>query len=877
MSNEFVIGIDLGTTQCCVCMPSTPESNIEKKVEIIADDLDRKTTPSVVTEDSEGNIIVGHVAKQRAGLRPKPIFFIKRSMGTTNTQKLKGKDCTPVEISAEILKYLKKMAAKYLGVDDSMITKAVICVPAYFGLLLQNDTRKAAELAGLEIPEGGILQEPIAAAMAYGLEDKRKDLNIFCFDFGGGTFDATILCKENGQFIEEDLAFGGDPYLGGYDFDKLLANYILNKLREKGYKLNLDFNNEEDDARYQILLMIAEKYKHLLSDYAEVSVREESTRTFNDQAGNPVNIDMTLTIKEFNALIDGESDKDIEEEIQKDLNDQELENIEKKIQNRPASVRKTMYLSEIVLKKAKLFSEEIDEVIMVGGSSHIPLVQRELEMLFGKKPKLVDPDSTIAKGAALRAATFISKGMPGLKFTRLPEKTSLAKVNIIGQLDADIIGVESLKVKLQLSRTDGGYDAKISTDSEGNFIFNHVELIEEDGVESNFILTATTDSNKELLSYNFSIVYDSESIGNNGLEPLFITQSIRIDTVDGKKTLFTAGKRLPFTEDVHGLETSDQSGILRIPFFEGHQFVGEIEIEGLNTSLPVGTPIELRVNISKDQKLTGWVNVPADNKKEGNVTTTLFIPPIPSIEKMDNDFEDLKDSFDESIGQVPDINIKLRYKDTGEAHIENIKKEFDNKPAVKEKIYDMLQELEAMIKDIKNEVILKPSLEEFNIKVEKAYESDSENKFAKEIPAIQEQGNKAFIKKNKILWQEVNKNLDKILAELGDEGGGGFWDMWNNLSKEQKTMFFEIEMKKWLTEDIRELSKEAQDRGIANKYGDKLRDVETQLHELDSRSDPDKALEKWFDLRNEIDKLRYEITGETLTEEKRKGIPVWKK
>jgi hypothetical protein len=853
-------------------MPSTSESNIEKKVEIITDDLDRKTTPSVVTEDSEGNIIVGHVAKQRAGLKPKPIFFIKRSMGTANTQKLLGKDCTPVDISSEILKYLKEMAEQKL---KAPVTKAVICVPAYFGLLLQNDTQKAAELAGLEIPEGGILLEPIAAAMAYGLEDKRKDLNIFCFDFGGGTFDATILCKENGQFIEEDLAFGGDPYLGGYDFDKLLANYILNKLRKKGkgYKLNLDFNNEEDDARYQILLMIAEKYKHLLSDYPEVSVREESTRTFNDQAGNPVNIDMTLTIQEFNALIMGESDKDIEEEIQKDLNDQELENIEKKIQNRPASVRKTMYLSQIVLKKAKLFPEEIDQVIMVGGSSYIPLVQQELENLFGRKPKLVDPDSTIAKGAALRAATFISKGIPGLQFTRLPEKTSLAKVNIIGQLDTDIIGVELSKVKLQLSRTDGAYEAKISPDSKGNFIFNNVELIEEDNVESDFILTITDDSNKELLSYNFSIAYGPESIGNNGLEPLVITQSIRIDTVDGKKTLFPAGKRLPFTEDVHGLETSDQSGILRIPFFEGHQFIGEIKVEGLNTSLPVGTPIELRVNIYKDQTLTGWANVPADNKKEGNVITTLFIPPIPSIEKMDNNFEDLKDSFDESIRQVPDINIKLKYKDTGEAHIENIKNEFDNKPAVKEKIYGMLQELEDMIKDIKDEVILKPSLEEFNIKVEKAYKKDSENKFAKEIPAIQEQGNKAFIKKNKILWQEVNENLDKILAQLGDEGGGGFWEMWNNLSKEQKTMFFEIEMKKWLIEDIRELSKEAQGRGIANKYGDKLRDVERQLNELDSRSDPDKALEKWFDLRGEIDKLRYDITGETPTEEDDEGKP----
>lgn len=874
MSNEFVIGIDLGTTQCCVCMPSTPESNIEKRVEIITDDLDRKTIPSVVTEDSEGNIIVGHVAKQRAGLRPKPIFFIKRSMGTANTQKLLGKDCTPVDISSEILKYLKEMAEQKL---KAPVTKAVICVPAYFTLQQKGATKKAGELAGLEIPEGGILQEPIAAAMAYGLQDEREDLNIFCFDFGGGTFDATILCKENGRIIEDGLTFGGDPYLGGCDFDKLLANYVLNKLRKKGYKLDLDFNNEEDDARYQILLMIAEKYKHLLSDYAEVSVREESTRTFNDQAGNPVNIDMSLTNKEFNALIIGESDKNIEEEIQKDLNAQEIENIEKKIQNRPASVRNTMYLSQIVLKKAKLFPEEIDEVIMVGGSSHIPLVQQKLEKLFGKKPKLVDPDSTIAKGAALRAATFISKGIPGIKFTRLPEKSPLTEVNIIGQLDADIIGVESLKVKLQLSRTDGGYDAKISTDSEGNFIFNNVELIEEDGIESKFILTATSDSNKELLSYNFSIVYDSESIGNNGLEPLFITQSIRIDTVDGKKTLFPAGKRLPFTEDVHGLKTSDQSGMLRIPFFEGHQFIGEIKVEGLNTSLPVGIPIELRVNISKDNKLAGWVNVPADNKKEGNVTTTLFMPPIPSIEEMDNDFEELKDNFDESIRQVPDINIRLKYKNTGEDLIENIKNEFDNKPPVKEKIYDMLQELKDMIKGIKDAVILKPSLEEFNIKVEKAYEKDSENKFAKEIPAIQEQGNKAFIKKNKGLWQDVNKSLDNILAELGDEGGGGFWDMWNNLSKEQKTIFFEIEMKKWLTEDIRELSKEAQDRGIANKYGDKLRDVETQLHELDSKSDPDKALKKWFDLRNEIDKLRYEITGETLTEEKRKGIPVWKK
>ncbi len=349
-----IIGIDLGTTNSCVAVLEGGEPVVIPNAE------GGRTTPSVVAfKDSER--MVGQVAKRQAIANPdRTISSIKREMGTSHKVHVDGKDYTPQEISAMILRKLKEDAEAYLG---STITQAVITVPAYFSDSQRQATKDAGRIAGLEVLR--IINEPTAAALAYGM-DKENNQKILVYDLGGGTFDVSIL--EIGDGVFEVLATNGNNRLGGDDFDQRIMDYIAAEFRKDS---GIDLKN--DRMALQRLKEAAEKAKIELSGMSQTNI---NLPFITMDANGPKHLDMTLTRAKFN-------------EMTHDLVDQTKECVFR------------------AMRDANLTNEKIDKVILVGGSSRIPAVQEMVKLVTGKDPfKGINPDECVAIGAAIQAGVL---------------------------------------------------------------------------------------------------------------------------------------------------------------------------------------------------------------------------------------------------------------------------------------------------------------------------------------------------------------------------------------------------------------------------------------------------------------------------------------
>jgi len=350
-----IVGIDLGTTNSVIAVLEGGEP------EIIPNAEGSRLTPSVVAFTKEGERIVGQMAKRQAITNPeRTIASIKREMGTNYKVTIDGKSYTPQEISAMILQKLKADAESYLG---EKVEKAVITVPAYFTDSQRQATKDAGRIAGLEVLR--IINEPTAAALAYGL-DKGEDHTILVYDLGGGTFDVSIL--ELGDGVFEVKATSGNNRLGGDDFDQRIMNYLISEFKkETGVDLS------KDPMAMQRLKDAAEKAKIELSTVTSTNI---NLPFITATADGPKHLDMTLTRAKFEELI-------------MDL------------------VEKTIGPMRQALSDAGLDANSIDKVILVGGSTRIPLVQKIIKDVLGKEPhKGVNPDEVVAMGAAIQAGVL---------------------------------------------------------------------------------------------------------------------------------------------------------------------------------------------------------------------------------------------------------------------------------------------------------------------------------------------------------------------------------------------------------------------------------------------------------------------------------------
>ena len=350
-----IIGIDLGTTNSCVSVMENGE------VKVIANPEGNRTTPSVVSFKN-GEIIVGEAAKRQAVTNPDTVMSVKRHMGTSHKEHVNGKDYTPQEISAMILQNLKATAEAYLG---ETVTKAVITVPAYFNDAQRQATKDAGKIAGLEVER--IINEPTAAALAFGLDKLDQEQKVLVYDLGGGTFDVSILDLADGTF--EVLATAGDNQLGGDDFDQKIMNWVIDEFKkEQGIDLSAD------KMAMQRIKEAAEKAKKDLSGTMQTQI---SLPFISAGASGPLlHLELTLTRAKF-------------DELTRDL------------------VERTEVPVRQALKDAGMDPTEIHQVLLVGGSTRIPAVQESVKRLLGKEPnKSVNPDEVVSMGAAIQGGVI---------------------------------------------------------------------------------------------------------------------------------------------------------------------------------------------------------------------------------------------------------------------------------------------------------------------------------------------------------------------------------------------------------------------------------------------------------------------------------------
>ena len=350
-----VIGIDLGTTNSCVAVMENGQSKVIPNAE------GGRTTPSVVAFKN-GEIIVGDPAKRQMVTNPNTVYSIKRHMGETGyTVEIEGKKYTPQEISAMILQNLKKSAEDYLG---EKVEKAVITVPAYFNDAQRQATKDAGRIAGLDVIR--IINEPTASSLAYGIDKTEKEQTVLVFDLGGGTFDVSLLSLADGTF--EVLSTAGDTNLGGDDFDHAIMNWLVDEFKkENGVDLS------KDKMAEQRLKDAAEQAKKELSSQTSVQI---SLPFISMGAAGPLHLQKTLTRDMFNSLT-------------RDLVERCL-----------GPVRRA-------LSDAKLTTNDVDQVLLVGGSTRIPAVQDLVRRELGKEPnKSVNPDEAVAMGAAIQAGVL---------------------------------------------------------------------------------------------------------------------------------------------------------------------------------------------------------------------------------------------------------------------------------------------------------------------------------------------------------------------------------------------------------------------------------------------------------------------------------------
>ena len=349
-----IIGIDLGTTNSCV---SVMEGNEAK---VIPNPEGNRTTPSVVAFKN-GERIVGDAAKRQVITNKDSVISIKRKMGSNETVEIEGKKYTPQEISAMILSYMKDYAEGYLG---EKVSKAVITVPAYFNDAQRQATKDAGKIAGLEVER--IINEPTAAALSFGIDKTDKEQKVLVYDLGGGTFDVSILDLADGTF--EVLSTAGDNKLGGDDFDNVIVEWIADTFKKEN---NIDLR--QDRMALQRLKEAAEKAKKDLSGVIQTQI---SLPFISAGPSGPLHFDATLTRAQFDKMTKFLVDRTV------------------------GPVRQA-------LKDAGLTSSDIDQVLLVGGSTRIPAVQEAVKNELGKEPnKSVNPDEVVAMGAAIQGGVI---------------------------------------------------------------------------------------------------------------------------------------------------------------------------------------------------------------------------------------------------------------------------------------------------------------------------------------------------------------------------------------------------------------------------------------------------------------------------------------
>lgn len=825
------IGIDLGTTYCAVAIPGerqgkgfvTPSEC--PGYTVIADSLGRRTTPSVVAEDAQGRILVGHRAKNLAGSDPEPIMFAKRYMGESMTFRLGARrDVSPREVSAHILRYLAEMASEQLG---EPVTDAVITVPAYFSNTAKRMTEKAGHEAGLNVLT--VAQEPVAAALVYCLNDPRESLTLMTYDLGGGTFDVALLEKRAGTITTNSLlAFDGDRFLGGYDFDQLLVTWLVEQLAEQGFDLHYDFATPEGRVVFAKLLVLAERAKIQLSKEPEVLLSESGAGGWVDRRGETVAFELWLARETFEDLIRSKVDDTIE-----------------------------LCRNALTVKaQPPLDPSQLDEIVMVGGSSRIPLIAQRLEEEFGQRPRLLEPDLCVALGAAILAGALSAGTTAGrLRLDPLPQQTELTSLVVSGRVEAES-GTEDFNgCTVRLTSADGGYESAQELTADASFAFANVALFPDELNE--FELVVTTPRGEELARHAFGVQQSAESGDDVVVAAVTNVLSKPIGLRLREGLLPVAAERTPLPhEETIPLETGDTSGQIRLPILEGATVLGELVMTDVPTTLPVGSLIRVTLRFQENYQITAEAYVESLAEK---TSVVLELEPAPqrTLGELRAAFEELRDRADDAMAGA-DAAVLF-----AEARGPRLKRRLAAgeellraNPPEGPKIEDCLEQLEALIAEISAGWQPQPPRPVFEARVEEAKDQlaklislrpDAQNDgHDDQLAALENQAMHAYREQDttgwKDSWNDLQRfcdSLDRLVARAaqraaGGGGGGGAGPDPTQLQLD-------------LAKDLERLQQAAVERGRYAALKDEFDHAETALKAIDPTApDAMTRLRDWY-------------------------------
>jgi len=736
------IGIDLGTTYSVI---TVPERRIGERffnvpefpdVSIVLDDKGRFLIPSAVGENVQGELVVGIRAKRLVGTVPGPFLFSKRWMGENMVFKMKSQPpMRPVDAAAEILKHLKKTAEDALECD---VTDAVITVPAYFSLNAKQLTEVAGTRAGLNVAK--IFQEPVAAAQVFLANDPREKVTVMTYDLGGGTFDVSIVRKEDG--FGDNLAFSGDSALGGFNFDKLLADWIKQRILERHADSGIEVNDTSIDAR---IMDMAERCKIALSNKDRVEVKL-SESGLQDKDGNVLSDVLEICRSEF------------EEMILPDL-------------------RNTLVKCEEARVAAKIEKSEIDVVLLIGGSSKIPLVSELLEREYNQLPHSIHPDLCVGLGAGMAAGKLgISKGVFCLD--HIPEETDLEDFDVTGQVEVgDFTLPNEAGLSVVLTSVDGAISRSnpVSTGTGGFSLLDIPLQLDE---ENEFVLIAKDGNGRQLgEAISFAVRHRSDGAGG-----VLVTSSddvlskpISIFSSEGMKEVISEGESLPHEVTIQA-STTDTTGQVVVPIYEDNREIGRVEISQLEKSLPVGTQLSIKLGIDPNYNVHVEAHIPSVDR-EAFAKMRLRERELKSANELRRDFLRVSALAEEVLtGGGTDtlfaggaaIEIK-RLQEEAERHLEQ-----RNPDALA--VQNCLEKLESLSRNLDNRWKPKPLRIVFDQVMEETlellhalfeqYPEYKDDGYEGSLSAISDAANVAFQNQNSVGWSEAFSRLKQLRSQI---------------------------------------------------------------------------------------------------------------
>lgn len=694
MGSPVDIGIDLGTTFSVLAVAGCVELTKEYGAGIYLDHCDvtiiptpygEPTFPSVMVSNpvDQGSFLFGSDALRSIEDGSVPVMFSKRKIGTMETMHLSTRSVTAKDVAKSFLTYLKECAEKALG---SPVRRAIVTHPAYFDRAAVEETRQAAMEAGFDMENPDqMLMEPVAAALAYTRGDKRDPLRVITYDLGGGTFDVT--CLERNCGVIEMRSFDGDHLLGGYNFDRVLVQWILEKLASRGVKILLDEENPEDRSTIAKLLQFTERVKISLAEAKgdDDRVQVRGRKVLVDKNGREVPIDERITRKEFTSLIEPYLDR-------------------------------TIKSTRAAIKKADLDENEIDIILLVGGSSRGPWVADALRKAFPDiQDELFEPDLCVAAGAALYTKMVLPPLVQqdsGLELLLdVPESMSIENVTVHGRLMGAASSCEGMVAVLKGDGLDSEMQA--SLDENGSFTFEELYL-EELGT-NRFRIRIADSGGEVLVSHDFTIRYDPASTETSSVVSV-LPRALFIETVDGMVAIAEAGVSLPVRCE-QSFQRQNNNPNITLKLYQDRTPIGEIRVENIPPEGGIGSYVDLKLKVNERGQVLGTAVI---SKTSGETVLSapveIHIKPqaIPARQELEHRFSQVKTEWESIRSQKDDVAKDLSK--VVNARIRHIEILYGQVPLERQEIAAVLDELEQIISPPKDD--MQPTMAEFLKKAE---------------------------------------------------------------------------------------------------------------------------------------------------------------